>query len=167
MKTIEAAGLFDFITQVSAVYEAGGEAVEGSVGGIGTQSATYYFDATDDEGNLESFTEVGRNAMFARVVELISNGWNINLHTLGASLGARNKIFWFNAEFPEDEEEEIEQEEDAPEEVEEEVVEIKASKAAKEFADLHGIDLSKVQGTGSKGSVTKGDVVSYFDNIRA
>ena len=40
---------------------------------------------------------------------------------------------------------------------------VKVSAAAKELADANGIDLSTVEGSGSGGSITKGDVQAAID----
>lgn len=41
--------------------------------------------------------------------------------------------------------------------------EAKASKAARELAAAHGVDLSKVVGTGEAGAITKPDVQAFID----
>lgn len=40
--------------------------------------------------------------------------------------------------------------------------EVRASKAAAELADEYGVDLSNVEGSGSGGRITKGDVEAYI-----
>lgn len=41
--------------------------------------------------------------------------------------------------------------------------ELKASKAARELAAAHGVDLAKVVGTGEAGAITKPDVQAFVD----
>ncbi len=52
--------------------------------------------------------------------------------------------------------------EPAPVEEEVELVEIKASKAARDLAESAGVDLGKVIGTGNDGAITKPDVEAFI-----
>ena len=161
---LEFQGLYDTVVQVSKLVAEG--CTFDSIGGVGSEYF-YYLEVIPAEGESYVKEVFGRTALFQTIEAVVKDGGRIDLNTLGAS-GGRNATIWCVCT-GEDEKpltdvvvppEEPKQEE--PEPIEEPTVEI--SPAAKEFADLHAIDLSKVKGSGKKGKITKPDIVKYFDN---
>lgn len=174
-KTYEFAGMTDLVVQMKELISQGVEIDIDSVNGTGGTNYTYYFDATDKEGNLETFECMGRQDLVAKLKEVFEAGGDVDLYTMGAAAGGRGRYFWFNGSGVTEADGNITAEaltlEDLiieefqgkePESVPPAEVEI--TPAAEKLAKENGVDLSLINGTGSEGKIIKPDIVNYLEN---
>lgn len=173
---MEFSGMTDLVVQLQGLAKTEFKIDLDTVGGTGGLNYTYYFTAVDSKGNLEDFTCVTRLEFVKKLEEIIKAGWVVDIPTLGASAG-RGRYFWFECEVSEEEEVEVlpdvstlileeglDEEKNTPLE---EPKPVDATDSAFKLAEVEGLDLSEVKGSGKEGRITKQDVVNFLETKKA